>query len=45
MGDPAGWGTLHITPPSGMSQNQTVKCTLLLSINRDATLKKTNKKK
>ena len=26
--------------PSPMSQNQTVKCTLLLSINREATLKK-----
>ena len=31
--------------PSPMSQNQTVKCTLLLSINREATLKKKKKKK
>lgn len=30
--------------PSPMSQNQTVKCTLLLSINREATLKKKKKK-
>ena len=31
--------------PSPMSQNETVKCTLLLSINREAALKKKNKKK
>ena len=31
--------------PSPMSQNPTVKCKLLLSINREATLKKKKKKK
>lgn len=39
-----GWGPTRGEPPSRappwMSQNQTVKCTLLLSINREATLKK-----
>lgn len=37
-----GWGPARAprTRPTRTSQNQTVKCTLLLSINREATLKK-----
>lgn len=39
-----GWGPARAPArtPHPMSQNQTVKCTLLLSINREATLKKNN---